>query len=80
MTAIGVILETRAARATPEIKAGQDSLGMRVARARPVSRAETAMPRHARRASIAIGTRIPAERVASETKNLRGNSLARSRL
>jgi hypothetical protein len=74
-TATEDIPETRAARATPEIKAGRDSLGMRAARARPESRAETAMPHHAQQASIAIGTRILAERAASETKNLRGGIL-----
>jgi hypothetical protein len=80
MTATEDIPETRDARATPETKAGRDSLGTRGARVRPVSRAETAMPRHAQQASIAIGTRIPAERPASETKNLRANPAAKSRL
>lgn len=70
MTATGDTPETRAARATPETKAGRDSLGMKGARVRPVSRVETAMLHRAQQASIAIGTRIPAERPASETKNL----------
>jgi len=71
MTATEDIPETRAARATQETKAGRDSLGMRAARARPASRVETAMPHHAQQASTAIGIRIPAERAALETKNLR---------
>jgi hypothetical protein len=74
MTATEDIPETRAARATPEIKVGRDSLGMRAARVRPASRVGTAMPHPAQQENIAIGTRIPAERAASETKNQRGNS------
>jgi hypothetical protein len=75
MTATEDIPETRAARATQEIKAGRDSLGTRGARARPASRVETAMLRRAQQASIAFETRIPAERAALETKNLRGGIL-----
>lgn len=74
MTATGETLEVRAARATLETKVGRDSLGMRAARARPASKAGTAMPHHAQQASIATGIQIPAERAASETKNPRGNS------
>lgn len=64
MTATGDTREMRVGRATPGIKAARD---------RPEIKAEMVMPRHAQQGNIATRTPIPAEKVASETKDRSGD-------